>query len=61
MCLSTEWCSLYHVDEAWLELELKVIDVQCWSSADVLNAWSSEIKSVLSAIASGTGVKLLLD
>ena len=38
MCLSTEWGSLHHVDEAWLELELNVVSFECWSSANVLSA-----------------------
>ena len=35
MCLSAEWGSLHHVDEAWLEFELKVVGfvlVQCGCS-----------------------------
>ena len=35
MCFSTEWGSLHHVDEAWLELELKIISFKCWSSANI--------------------------
>ena len=42
MCLFAELDSLHHVDEAWLEFELKVVGFECWSSADVLGAWSSE-------------------
>ena len=60
MCLSTEWGSLHHVDEAWLELELKVVGFECQSSVNVLSAWSREF-CVLSAIASETGVELRLD
>ena len=43
MCLSTEWGSLHYVDEAWLELKLKVIGFECWSSANVLSAQSKEL------------------
>jgi len=43
MCLSAEWGSLHHVDEAWLELELKVVGFECWSSANVLGAPSREL------------------
>ena len=42
MCLSTEWSSLNHVDEAWLEFKLKVVGFECWSSANVLGASSRE-------------------
>ena len=42
MCLSTEWGILHHVDEAWLELKLEVGSSECWSSANVLGAWSRE-------------------
>jgi hypothetical protein len=43
MCLSVERGSLLHVDEAWLELKLKVVDFECWSSVNVLGAWSREL------------------
>ena len=43
MCLSVEWGSSHHVDEAWLELELKVVSFEFWSSANVLGAWSREL------------------
>jgi hypothetical protein len=52
---------LHHVDEAWLELKLKVIGVECWSSADVSVLGAVNSRSVFSAIASETGVKLPLD
>ena len=42
MCLSAESGSLHHVNEAWLELKLKVVGSECWSHVDVLSAWSRE-------------------
>ena len=47
MCLSAEWGSLHHVDEAWLELELKIIGFECWSRVNVLGAWSRELMQSL--------------
>jgi hypothetical protein len=47
MCLSAEWGSLHHVDVAWLELKLKVIGSKCWSSVNVLDAWSRELTQSL--------------
>jgi hypothetical protein len=41
------WCSLYHVDEAWLELKFWTIGVEFWSSANVLGAWSREFSHSL--------------
>ena len=61
MCLSTKWGSLHHVDEAWLEIELKVIGFECWSSADVLVAWSRELTQSLISHSFRTGVKHSLD
>ena len=61
MCLSTEWGSLHHVDEAWLELELKVVGFVCWSSANVLGAQSRELTQSFVSRSSETGVKLPLD
>ena len=58
MCLSAEWGSLHHVDEAWLELKLKIIDFECWSSANVLSAWSRELTQSLLSHSSETGVEL---
>ena len=43
MCLFAEWGSMHHVDEAWLEFKLKVDGFECWSSADVLSAWSRKL------------------
>ena len=43
MCLSSKRGSLHHVDEAWLELELKVVGFECWSSANVLDARTREL------------------
>ena len=61
MCLSTEWGCLHHVDEAWLELELKVIGFECWSSANVLDARSRELTQSLVNHSLETGVELPLD
>ena len=58
MCLSTEWGSLHHVDEAWLELKLKVVGSEYWSTVDVLSAWSREFMQGLISIALETGVEL---
>jgi hypothetical protein len=54
---------LHYVNEAWLELKLKIVSVVCWSSANVLGAWSREEnwRRVLSTIASKIGVELPLD
>jgi hypothetical protein len=46
MYLSTEWISLHHVDEASLELKL-MVDLKCWSSVNVLDAWSRELSQCL--------------
>jgi hypothetical protein len=44
MCLCAELGSLHHVDEAWgLELKLKVVGFECWSSVNVLDAWGNEL------------------
>ena len=61
MCLYTEWGSLHHVDEAWLDLELKVIGFECWSSANVPGAWSRELMQSFVSHSSETGVELPLD
>ena len=61
MCLSTEWGSLHHVDEAWLELELKVVGFECWSSANVLGAQSRELTQSFVSHSSETGVELPLN
>jgi hypothetical protein len=58
MYLSTERCSLHHVDESWLELELHVVSVGPVRMFAMLGAVNS--RSVFSAIASGTDVELLL-
>ena len=47
MYLSAEWGSLHHVNEAWLELELKVVGFECWSNVNVLSAWSREFTQSL--------------
>ena len=47
MCLSAEWSSLHLVDEAWLELKLKIVGFEFWSSVDVLSAWSREFTQSL--------------
>jgi len=47
MNLSTELRSLHHVDEAGLELKLKVLSFKCWTSADILDAWSREFAQSL--------------
>ena len=57
MCLFAEWSSLHHVDEAWLELKLEIVGFECWSSVDVLSAWSR----VFLAMTSRTGVELPLN
>jgi hypothetical protein len=51
---------LHHVDEAWLELKLKIVGVECWSSVNVLLR-AEYSRRVLSAIASKTDVELPLD
>ena len=61
MCLFAEWGSLHHVHEAWLELKLKVVASECWSSANVLGAWSRELMQGFVSHSSETGVKLPLD
>ena len=61
MCLSAEWGSLHHVDEAWLELKLKVVGFECWSGANVLMLGAENSRRVLLAIASETGVEPPLD
>ena len=61
MCLSTEWGSLHHVDEAWLELKLKVVGFECWSSANVLGAQSRELTQSFVSHSSETSVELPLD
>ena len=58
MCLSTEWGSLHHVDEAWLELELKVVGFECWSSVIVLGARSRELTQSFVNHSSETSVEL---
>ena len=61
MCLSTEWSSLHHVDEAGLELELKIVilSVAPVRMFSVLGAENS--RRVFSAMTSGTGIELPLD
>jgi len=54
MNLSTELRSLHHVDEARLELQLKILSFKCWTSVDILDAKNSH--KVLSTMSSGTGV-----
>ena len=61
ICLSTEWGSLHHVDEAWLELKLEVGSSECWSSANILGAWSRELMQGFVSHSSETGVELPLD
>ena len=61
-CLfETSTSSLHHVDEAWLELELKVVGFECWSSVNVLSTWRRDSLRVFSAIALETGVEMPLD
>jgi hypothetical protein len=61
MYLSTEWATLHYVDEACLEFKLKVLGFECdpVRMFSVLVAENS--RSVLSAIASETGIELPLD
>ena len=61
MCLSAEWSRMHHVDEAWLELKLEIVGFECWSSANVLGAWSREFMQGLASHSLETGVKLPLD
>ena len=61
MCLFAEWGSLHHVDEAWLELELKVVGFEFWPSANVLGARSRELTQSLVSHSSETGVEHPLD
>jgi hypothetical protein len=61
MCLSIEWGSLHHVNEAWLELELEVVGVTCWSSAEFIVLGTVNSRSVLLTITSKTDVELFLD
>ena len=52
---------MHHVDEAWLELEQKVVCFECWSSANVVDAQSRELTQSFVSRSSETGVKLPLD
>ena len=61
MCLSTEWGSLHHVDEAWLELKPKVVGFECWSSANVLGTQSKKLMQSFVSHSSETGVELPLE
>jgi hypothetical protein len=44
LCLSTECSGLNHVDKAWHELKLEVVRREFWSSMNVPNTWSRELK-----------------
>ena len=60
MCLSTKLAGLHHVDESWLELESIVSEIgvgPVWMLA-VVGVENS--RRVLLAMASNSGVKLLL-
>ena len=52
---------MHHVDEAWLELKLKVVGFECWSGANVLMLGAENSRRVFSAMTSETGVELPLD
>jgi hypothetical protein len=52
---------LHHVDEAWLELKLKIVGVECWSKANVLSAWSGELTQSFVSHSSESGVELSFD
>jgi hypothetical protein len=60
MCISTECSSLNHVDKAWLELKRDVVRLKCWSSTNVPNTWSRELKQGLVSHGFTTSVDLLL-
>jgi hypothetical protein len=52
---------LHHVDEAWLELKLKVVGFECWSSTNFSVLGAENSRRVFTAIASEVGVELPLD
>ena len=60
MCLSAEWGSLHHVDEAWLELKLMVVGSECWPVWMFLVLGAKNSRRVLSAIAQKLVLNFLL-